>query len=428
MSTIYEQCNILTPSLSGVLEHYVGKKKELINIERHFEDIIQITNEFGSPLIGSKDKGNPEMKGKSYHLKTLPYINKINKEVEYLFGFKSFTLMLVDTPVTNAFTFPNTLAVFDPSYTFDDGGVAFNERIHAQVTMFTGLITMGKFTAGELTAVLLHEIGHIMDTSAAVLFNTLATFSVLQISKSIIYESAYREIPLSQIMTNINTVIEEWLASKPGVYSIIQKMHKVRNTGIVTLSMLNELTMISFFLQAGKLISGPFILLPRMLARLNPLMSIARYNMEKNADKFPIDYGYAKEHATAQAKFKNVRDTAGKVPVINWAVDYYAAIMEPAVLLISGYPSSLSRIKENKKVLQKYIDDPTLSPEIRKSIAAQIKDIDKTVDEYLDITTDENKRKVVTAIRDNIFHQIGHLDPRELTRNVPGMQPRKYKK
>jgi hypothetical protein len=163
----------------------------------------------------------------------------------------------------------------------------------------------------------------------------------------------------------------------------------------------------------------------------NPMSTLFLYNTEKHADSFAVDYGYGPHLATALRKLHIQENSMSTkvyydTPGLNWVMDFFDLTYELVSRPFNGYPNEQNRIRTLMDRLRRASKDPNLDPRARIELDRQLDAIEHYYyNEYLSISTDENKKRVFTWM----FHYTvektfaGKADLREILHAV---DPKKY--
>lgn len=405
------ECNIIEQEgLIGTLENFVGKKKELLAGEKALDGIVKYINDLPVHLFdGNKSKSD----------KTLSKLNRLNhnveleKQIKKLFRFKSLRIMWMNTPIANAGAYPNSYAYFDRGYKVDEHGIDYNDKLHPVIIMNVGLITSAKLNVGEVMSVLLHEVGHIFDTSLSYTVSLLTEGIFINMVTYAVRGAIYYH----GVHNNFFDLVEDIKEKNP---VLIDRINNLKNTVGLLLSMVSEYTIIKLLLKHPLIIWN---IIPRIIKDIDPIKSLMRYNMEKNADQFAIDYGYGVESVSASFKMKKVSGpiVTKRIPGLNWYYDMNMLPLESLNHYISGYPSDLNRTKTSIDVYERYLDDPKVPEEAKKQIHRSLLGMREIYALELSIKNDENKQAVFTWVSKNLASTLfdGKADIRELSRIKP---------
>lgn len=140
-------------SIFGIMpitEVYFGKNKNLLEIEKC---IGEIRKDMTRITIGNTYKNDN--------------LIRINRLIEEEFGFKNVAVMIDTNHYYNAYTFPVSNALdtgkeWDKFIIKNNNGYKWKKEAEYStiIVLFTGMLGDKRFTDGEITAILLHEIGH----------------------------------------------------------------------------------------------------------------------------------------------------------------------------------------------------------------------------------------------------------------------------
>lgn len=391
-----------------VLERYVGKSPKLVMIENEIDKIVKMVNKGQYSFIN-----NTRGKLSAKELND----SKENKNVERMFKeffkLKDFTLIWVYTPEPNAMTPCKTFQVLDKNYKVDKStGHDYNENLKIYVTAHTGLINHAKMNAAEIMSIILHEVGHNFYKSIFQILHDLipvrwSSTSVLELEPDAV------TTVLAVGLRNILDVGKALTIVRRAFDDIIDGL-KLRPL-ITTVQELNMI-MLRFtpntIRQLGRMLINPLFLLP-----MNPVSSISRYNMEKHADSFAVDYGYGPASVTAQNKLdRRENDKIYDIPVVNWIYDFDALLFDLTINNLTGYPTGLNRQYSALKRLKNAQKDSDLPVKLRKELDEQIKDIEKTLLAIEDFSNNENKKRIFTWLYRHLVVTLfdGIIDAREL--------------
>lgn len=408
-----------------MMEKYIGKRAETRLIEDEFEKIIQYINARHKTV---KDKStHADEEGKAFKnqkmtskmLTGLPEVRTIETLVKKLFGIKKCQIMIESRDTLNACTYVASSLMFDGDYKTLKKGDRVNKNLNINTVLNSGLITSAKLNKAELTAVLLHEIGHnfydsIFHTLGSPMMFTLIDTPLLLIQKLPVLGPIFSRLRPNQISFEVVKWWEQTVFSFPG-------MTRVRDSLDAISSILNGLF-------------PPFVRLNQVpLESIRTMFqgSLPTYNIEKHADSFAVDYGYGKELASALNKMSfnkgSVRHAVMQVPVISWVYDLNDLVLSNLSSILSGYPVPSNRIRTILDRLNRSAKDPDLDPRIRADLLKQIKEMEKYYYEtYLNFSENENKQRPFTYMYRYVCEKAfnGKMDIREL---IHALDPKKYK-
>jgi Zn-dependent protease with chaperone function len=394
-----------------VYESYLGKPKEFLFIENELQSIIDMINEYQSDIT--------KLQNNIYNTK---HINNVEKTLAKFFKFKnvilnfytglpSFVYDLTDNLVAseyrpmNATTNPYTFTFI---YGFKKGWNTVNmmDNMMVSISIDVLYIYYNKLTASELMAVILHEIGHNLDTS---IFSFISSLDSIVSADNLedMFKSAfaalivdYLDLPkyLTLIIKHINTflannfpilskVIGEVTLVSEKWYEPLMKMYNITNIGSIfsNMNFINNL--------------------------LNPFKISSRYS-EKIADDYAIKYGYGAEIQSTRKKmdlnYKNnmIERNIYEIKGLNWAYDLMTLSLLKMQLATSSHPSNISRMYNVIDVLEYESKDPNLNPKLKKQLEVELENARDFMKKFTDASEDHNKQKVFTWLHNYIHINI----------------------
>lgn len=374
-----------------VTEAYYGKPKEFELIEKEFEKLIKYNNVQTDKIAKSDNVVTIERLFKKY------------------FKLKDFYLCLYTNSLfnpydihKNAFTFPSGFNFLRPKVS--------SKRVDSTdmiigVNIDVALIGMSGLNAKELTAIVLHEIGHTMEAS---LLQFLINLNPINLITNII-----SEFTLSKHYSKIRQSIEANVVEKiPALKTILSLLSIYIESMIATMN-LYGLGVASIALDIYKN--------PTKILNVIGLAGISRYASEKYADSFATAYGYGPALASAFRKLHiNEGDgldrTLYNIPILNWWYDLNKISTRIIGGLIDVHPSDPSRVTAQLNKLKRDAKDPKLDPRVKKELDGDIKRLEKIINTtYLDIDEDDNKKAIFTYLYNKLVIKVfkGKMDARE---------------
>lgn len=413
-----------------LLEAFIGKnRKEFGLIEDELKKIISIIKR-GYPAF--KDRGfkehtlDVEKLNKSDHTKT---INRLFKKI---FDLKDFSVAWTASGLSNAMTIPRSFMVFDKQYRKQPDGTHANKHMFVGVILHAGLVVHSGMNEKELLAIILHEIGHNFYNS---IFHTLSLIPLTLFLAPVKLNPSFYLVPIITILANGSgkfsrmtfehvKLFEETIHKIPVLKQIVTIFNDVtenfRRGGVVNIvSKVIETIRKQILASKGKILVSGF----------NPFQMIFRYNVEKHADSFAVDYGYGLDLASALTKLNRAPETVmGKLIddsyILHMGADAVEISFEIFSSTLTGYPTNQNRVRTTLDRLKRAAKDKTLSPEVRAELEDQIKEYEEWYTKhYLTLSTKEGR--VVSAIYNNIMEKVfgGKADLREI---VHALDTRKY--
>lgn len=341
--------------LDKLLEIYYEKNQNLEKIEEIIEKI--------QSKYTIKDKANKINKD--------PLFKELGNIIKTEFGFKkvSVSVNIDQDESVNAFCIPIKQSLFGQyaaAYTISNKGIKYKPEANAHtIFIFTKAILFNiGMTPKELTAILLHEIGHnFMD-------------AVMPLEAPILFLTDY-------FIINIKT-IDRLKHNKPveDIYkegkSLVDKSVKFLHCFALCLPFINYM--------AGLIAHKTNII----LTIEGIITGLFGYTNEKFADNFAANYGYGPELASGLAKMDNSVANPSfwiyKIPILGKLIhnmlDLFVLII--GNMMIEPHPESIHRMNNTINSLKYEIENnPCLDNDTKKEILQQIKETEKIEDEYL---------------------------------------------
>lgn len=369
---------VMTNRLYILNEVYFGKTPEVLKIEKVIDEYKR---KYTEDDIYSKD------------LTTDPLKYKLGEAIENAFGFEICEITIVPTSSLNACTMPigyqldtipgNNLIVKSSS------GYKYKKEAGYCLTMnlYAGLLLKPQFSAAEVTAVILHEIGHNF-TSAVFshqgFLQKIRLISVIAVNIANNPNSAVGQIFGATNFTNKFTQKTRRILGKalPGLREFIHIINDMigafddgRQFMMELLSALNPISnaVWAFFSLAKSAI-------------LDPISVLVGNTDENFADSFATIYGYGAELSFALSKlggeatlFRSMLHKSS--PFLN---NLYQASLIPVYLVVSIFDEHSESCVRSVKILDqlKYeVEHGDHSPKFKKRIKQDITKVEKSINE-----------------------------------------------
>lgn len=397
----------------ALMEAYYGKSKELIEAEKICGIVVDsVMKQFGTFEIGSREH---LIDGKDINF--TPQVKKLEELLAKAIGIRSVNITFLD-PLLSGGTFgatsnPSSITRYikGPSKTFSRGD------IHAVVAVDKALIYRFRLTAGELMAVILHELGHCVDDS---LFALIAQYA----PSFDVFDEAKGQRIWAYVGQVMGTVFggEIRRSLKPA----LDKIWATITSHIPTLSRVYlEIKQLGLTLGLPKrLITRLTTASRRSIADyLNP-EHIFGYAGEKHADSFATAYGYGPETVSFQAKFQKTfelrstlipNDGPKKFPWLTTMFDIGSLMYKISSFMIDEHPDGAIRLYSQIRKAKRDLNSQSIHPKLKKELEMQIAEMEKIAE---DMTSFEgtNKHKVFTVLWNKLMIDVfkGYGDPREL--------------
>lgn len=421
---------LLGNNMSPVMEAYYGKSKDLVACEKDLAKIIDAVNGKNKGLVDGET------------IQKCKRLKNVEKRIAKVFNLKEFRLFIVDEafisinkstddehpqdasvdspPINikikamNAYTLPYSLSVIP----IVGKRVADKGMMSVYTTVNKSLIYSYNLTAGELMAVILHEIGHNFDNSMFRFISTAIPWDIIlkpeedmaQIIGYLIARMLAGKI--GKVIGQVNSIINSAIEQVPGLSKIISMMHDYTTS---VYKMLNVYYGVTNVASLDTWVYGA-------KEALNP-SSFFGYSSEKYADSFASAHGYSVEIASVNEKFsrgtkmeRKIMDKGG-VAVI---YDLARVTASLPYLISDPHPQEIVRVYSQLKKMKRELNDPSIPNELKPEIKKQINELEKIVTKMIDVYDDKNKGYMATVLMNKLFIDAfkGNLDPREMLENI----------
>lgn len=321
-----------------------------------------------------------------------PLDRDLEKAIKDVFGFGYVDVFWSDAPslIGGPYTIPNATIFHineSKSFTYGKNSRGFYDKdheLHCVIHINRDVIVNAHLTSAELTAVLLHEIGHNFDYSPYKML--LAMISVLQLlygNIAVLSNWAISELaPLSSLyprLRNLDAVIADVL---PPFRYFTRFLYAIGSGAtkftLAALSPLNFITNIPI-----ALINSPFTYIANIFTRKG----------ERFADSFAAMYGYGPEIASGLDKIigeaMGMNDITYNIPVLKTLYDLSLLNQEIVTFALGGHESNQRRMINMMNMLKKDLEDPNISPSMKKEIRREIDRSQKTYEQMLNLNGEQ---------------------------------------
>lgn len=381
-----------------VTEAYQGKNKFLLVAEKEIQTI--------------KDKVaiDPD-----YIKKAHRHIKVIEDNIAKALNLKDVTLniyfvSLLAGASINAYTVTNGFCrLADTKFSRDLGVVQDfdSTKIRAGVNVHSFLFYNDDLTAGEVLAVILHEIGHNL-----YLFSSIGWVRFILNPIGVIITSIISSVH-SDTSQAINQWVDRYVPFIGNALNIGLKLHK---------SLAFYYNLFTGALSGG---TNPFHYLMHMLEYPGFLVDYTtRYHEEKYADAVANKYGYGPELATALVKIESiVVDGSTKnehFPLLVYAQDYYQISIILTLSFFDAHPKNVVRIRDMITSLKESLKDNTIDSRHRVMVREDIEELERHLSN-LEALTANGKHRIFTKIMNDIIdkHLGGIGDFRDIFIKAP---------
>ena len=386
-------------------ERYFGETpaiKELFSIYSRFRQ--KYINFTGINLGVNKDKD------------LIEFCNKASE----LWGFKSMSYIIIQSPAVNSFTLGIDLGAELPTnietmVEYGPNGIRFKEKckVNVLIAVYTGLFLNPVYTDRECFAVFLHEVGHnfqcAMNKSAAIAPYIRYPYIII---------NAYSDLLkiLSGELEGITQLSALLLSATNGGIGAVNKVMMTIKTNPVLgpiydfISLISKVPSIIDSIKnlLLKPINYPIAALRTLInaisAPLVVLVGVFRYSNEQIADSFAADLGYGKDLATWLMKMErngnSSIDLYNQIPIVNAIVNLWCLPFLLILHTFDEHPIAGARIKGNIDIMTNDLEKGYVDPKMRKAMERDLRDTKAAVAEF------EAQTKSLSLKNKQIFSQL----------------------
>lgn len=395
-------------------ELYVGETEFI-------ERLIQAVSEARRPYVGRLQR--PITGDRS--------LIRIGDMIAEEFGFCGVSFMVPFNTSLNAFTYPVTMSLDKPVRSLKP---QYNSKLgmkHAPVNQLCIMIivTSGiwfnpKFTDREVTAAILHEVGHsfvvqtdrimpILETARLVMILEIAYEAYISLLTANVSSAtkAIKDIVYSNNSTkSLMIAIDRIVAENPlfsGISNVRDYVYGV---------LFQVLKEVAAVMSPGyKLAAIPMTLYTTIINMLimQPLINLKR-SQEYLSDSFAGMYGLGPELSSFLTKIEYSPSAGGSViEAITNQIPIIGALNESLnipILLItnttSSHPSTVARVKKLIAELEKEVNNSDLSASTKKALKANIENLKENEKKLLDLDSSLSRTGNAAAVKASWYRYL----------------------
>ena len=362
-------------------EAYYGEKKAKPILDA-MEDIVKLLKANPNAAVDELKEGKA-----------------LNAAIKDVFGFKSVKVYWSNRPDfgRGPFTMFGARVLYsgNDNLAFGNNQDRLYDADHVlklYVQMDNVLVTMLDMNARELTAVLLHEIGHNFDYSPASIFDmwfTLinAIFTGPQSILNYFVTNAIQEYGRDVLMAlmNLDTYITRWIPPVGTIYRAVDKA--LFNITKFLNAMLSPLTLIAII--PANLIFSPFNYLKNYFVRKREVYS----------DSVAAAYGFGPELITGLDKMTSyMTESNTDLGVLEFFYDLSRFQQEAYSFAMGGHTSNQQRMINVIAKLKEDLNDPRVDKEMKKECAKKLEECEKVYKAMIGLSPEE-KSNFTTKFR-----------------------------
>lgn len=365
-----------------VKEAYYGKSANLEKAELICGEIVEITQKYG------------RVPSRKY---TIELYNSLGPLLQKEFGIKNVYVMPIDI-IPNALTLPSSLRAFSRKDVNNKKRVDMS-NMSINVIVSSQLIVELDLTGGELLAIILHEIGHNIDSSPFYLISFIPTIIDMSIQNGV-----------SKL---INTIAlfgtTEFMKSYINFLGLLNRHSKQRTRPDITFTdtinasantLFSYIPSITFSVAGGKLVS------PAILPDKRSVTGFSKMIGEKYADSVVTSHGYGPELTSTAMKMERKLGSkateigmgSGPMAVIyRFNEDYlaYTVNLIQAFSLLRTHPTSITRATSQIQKLKRELAKAEAHPEMKEMILSDLKRSEEILQNMLSSEKNEYTSKYI---------------------------------
>jgi hypothetical protein len=343
----------------------VGKTKEMKQLESLINKMI------------SKYKAEGIIDNSRSGLEDSPEKKQMEELIKKEFGFRSVEINIIPFMIPGASTIPQSIllrhACDDMPTSLTAHGEKWYDRDHNYAFYLTLNSEMfnARFTGGEVTAFILHEVGHNFDVS-----------TMSYVGDFIYWATCFADGAI--LSPFIGHTIAKYISKFVSLIANLTPVALLNGIGISLLKILTQ-------------IAGPFGSLSyigMMLADKAPtprevIRIFTGFSGERFADSFVTAYGYGPELISAVDKCNTTLQTRNKGFLIDtWT---WSGTIAPTILnmLIDPMPEAQTRARLVLDDMKKLSENPDLPPKIKTAVKSEYARCKKGYDLFLQVEADQ---------------------------------------
>lgn len=372
-------------NLEYIIEGYVGKTKECKEIESLFADMKRKY---------FPDGENTLLRTSFTDLNDSVEKKAIERQLEKLTGFGEVHILIFNDNDVNAMTCPQSLITRSTS-SMPSLPTAHGERYYdashsyfCYIKLYSGLIA--ELTPGEITAFVLHEIGHNFDhTLTAYLFEVIIWGESIVAGPFTMLCNLFR----AQI-SYVNDLIVKLLDYTkifPLLKNVVQNVNRFIGMALGPLGKSTKIGLMAlngYYDPIGTALGG------------------IRFQQEAFADSYTTAMGYGPEMISAMDKLdqRDVITHHGVIPEF-WT-GFGSGALCIMLMLCDPHPEEQTRCKLILEAMEDVAKDPTVPRSMRKQVLDEYKRTQKAYDAFVEADPD-HRNAVITRftreLKDNFF-------------------------
>lgn len=358
-------------------------------IEEQFQVIKDILDEeLSKDQNNKKTRFDPEK-----FVKNLAW-KELEDRMTKIFGFRNIEILHwnerylkskdeFETMEFNCYTFPTWRYPIDGLVT-DKGFYDSTRSINTTISYSLGIIK--KLTAGELTAIFLHEFGHNIDP---------ALVDINYVKTNIL--SKY----LTDRKNKLNNAEKKMIEEKKKGFILIDIIVVLYGLGVILALIINIIKLFTFNVERAKNIIKDKL-------KKDKEKFDRQSNFEAFADNFARMYGYGPQLVSALTK-ASLYHTGGSRKKSRFFMETLRQMYITEMILSSiknSHKTDMHRVHNLIKEYNKDLNDPKIPKKVKEDIKEDLDELNKVVDAYLNSSDDFSNQ-----VNKLILEELEKIDP-----------------
>jgi len=361
-------------NMISVQEAYFGKAK--------CKKIETAISNARKPYIGHKFGG-----GINYY--SDPNFIEVGKAIKDVFGFHVVDFNIDPDSAINAYTYPipSSFTGISTNAKMVNGMINYKDQSYANMVVrcTSGLWASDNFSDAEITAILLHEIGHNFSSGISTIlknYNMIVVFiNFLSLCSGniqlLIYDPNIKS-SLSDIIKH-NPLLSTFAGGIKSIFAILKYVLYIC------------ISCVDYFKLSSLLDIGINILRNPFGSAIQAMFGMYKKGDEYSSDEFAASCGYGAELASALTKMElsknplgtNIEKAINGIPVLGHVHNFMSIPVNICLSPFASHPITPKRVNNIISELEKELKkDKNLSPEMKKEIRRNIEDLKKVVADY----------------------------------------------
>ena len=352
------------PGMEYISEGYVGKTKEVKKIEAVIAKMIKTY------------KADGIVKNATAELDKSPEKREIENLIQKEFGFFSVEIDIRPSMLPGAGTVPKSILLRNNCNKMPTELTAHGEKWYDASHQYSFYMILssdmfnGRFTAGEVTACILHEVGHNFDVSLMSYIGDCMLWGAC---------IAYGDIITPTIGHIIAKYIHKFITWVSNLTPVALLQGAIDSFAKLVTQVAGPFGSLSYI---GMMLAGTTVNVRGII------QMFIGFSGERFADSFVTAYGYGPEFISFIDKIDTVLQTRNQGLVIDtWT---WSGTIAPTIvnMLIDPHPEAQTRARIVLDDMKKLLDNPNLPPKIKAAVKSDYERCKRSYDLFLQVDSD----------------------------------------